>query len=92
MFYVNRFFGQLARQLDGLWWRDGGPIVFCQLENEIGDWRYLLALRDAAQRAGMAPPLFTRTGWPAPCVRRPWADEVPSPPGRRGWSPCHELF
>jgi len=64
--YVSRFFAQLGAQLEGLWWSDGGPIVWCQLENETGDWQYLLALKDIASRHGFAPVAFARTGWPAP--------------------------
>ena len=33
--YVDRLYGEIARQLDGLWYKDGGPIIGCQLENEL---------------------------------------------------------
>ncbi len=32
--YVRRFFGQIGNQVRGLLWKDGGPIVGCQIENE----------------------------------------------------------
>ncbi|NIK61552.1 beta-galactosidase [Kribbella shirazensis] len=42
---VGRYYAAIARQLDGLLWRDGGPVVVVQLENELShapnDWRTL---------------------------------------------------
>ncbi|MEV6889896.1 beta-galactosidase [Kribbella sp. NPDC051137] len=42
---VGRYYGALAEQLDGLLWRDGGPVIVVQLENELShapnDWRTL---------------------------------------------------
>lgn len=35
--YVDRLFQNLATQLDGLWWHQGGPILFTQLDNETGE-------------------------------------------------------
>ncbi len=32
--YVDRLYGEIATQLDGLYYKDGGPIIGCQLENE----------------------------------------------------------
>jgi len=64
--YVDKFFAALGRELDGMWWEDGGPLVFCQLENETGDWKYILALKDLAVLRSFKPVAFTRTGWPAP--------------------------
>jgi len=32
--YVRRFFGEIGKQLGGLFWKEGGPIVGLQLENE----------------------------------------------------------
>lgn len=32
--YVDRLYGEIAAQLEGLYYKDGGPIIGCQLENE----------------------------------------------------------
>jgi hypothetical protein len=66
MGYVEKFYAQLSIQLKGMFWKDGGPIVAVQVDNETKDWRYLLALRDLAIQVGMVPPTFTKTGWPSP--------------------------
>ena len=34
LLYVQRYFGKIGEQLRGLLWKDGGPIVGVQLENE----------------------------------------------------------
>ena len=33
--YVKRLYGEIGRQLQGLYYKDGGPIIGCQLENEM---------------------------------------------------------
>ncbi|BDI31176.1 hypothetical protein CCAX7_32270 [Capsulimonas corticalis] len=63
--YVERFYGEIGRQLDGLLWKDGGPVVAVQCENEYGGpAEHLLTLRRMAMEAGLDVPLYTRTGWP----------------------------
>lgn len=32
--YADKLYRQIARQLDGLYYKDGGPIIGCQIENE----------------------------------------------------------
>ena len=32
---VGRFYTEIARQADGLYYKDGGPIIGCQIENEM---------------------------------------------------------
>ncbi|WP_250475547.1 beta-galactosidase [Caballeronia sp. GAFFF1] len=32
--HVRRFYGEIARQLNGLLWKDGGPVIGVQIENE----------------------------------------------------------
>ena len=67
---VQRFFGEIAGQLRGLLWRDGGPVIGLQVENEYdqtGPGRgaeHIAALRQIAIDAGLALPLYTVTGWP----------------------------
>lgn len=36
--FVQTLFDQIGAQLEGLYWKDGGPIVACQLENEVRTW------------------------------------------------------
>ena len=33
--YVRRLYGEIARQMEGLYYQDGGPVIGCQLENEL---------------------------------------------------------
>ncbi len=33
--YVKKLYTEIAKQLDGLYYKDGGPIIGCQLENEM---------------------------------------------------------
>jgi beta-galactosidase len=67
--YVARYWGQIAAQLKGLLWKDGGPIIGIQLENEFnltgpGQGReHIAALKQIALAAGFDVPLYTVTGW-----------------------------
>ena len=63
---VAGWYSALAAQLQNLYWKDGGPIVAVQVDNETGDWQYLLALRSLAIKLGVLPAFFVKTGWPAP--------------------------
>jgi len=63
---VRRLYAEIARQLDGLLWKQGGPVIGIQLENEYGGpGDHLLTLKGIARQAGLDLPLYTRTGWPA---------------------------
>lgn len=58
-------YGQIARQLEGQLWKDGGPVIVIQLENEYpGPAEHLLTLKRIARELGLDVPLYTRTGWP----------------------------
>lgn len=62
---VRRLYGEIAAQLRGLLWKEGGPVVGIQCENEYGGpAQHLLTLKGIAQEAGLDVPLYTRTGWP----------------------------
>jgi len=67
--YVQRFYEEVSRQLKGLLWKDGGPIVGIQLENEYasrapnGGGAYISKLKSMAMAAGLDVPLYTVTGW-----------------------------
>jgi beta-galactosidase len=69
--YVRRFYGEIGKQLRGLYWNDDGPIIGVQLENEYGKHgpdagaAHISALKQLAVESGINPPLFTVTGWPS---------------------------
>jgi beta-galactosidase len=70
--YVRRYFGEIGKQLQGLFWKDGGPILGVQLENEYlergagAGEAHIAELKKLALEAGMDAPLFTVTGWGGP--------------------------
>lgn len=62
---VERLYYNIFGQVNGMLWKDGGPIVGVQIENECrGPWAYYMALKDIAVKAGFDVPFMTRTGWP----------------------------
>ncbi len=63
--YVETLYRQIFTQVQGLQWKDGGPVLACQFDNEFGGHgSYLMALKSIAQTAGFDLPFYTRTGWP----------------------------
>jgi hypothetical protein len=69
---------QIAGQLDGLYWKDGGPVIGVQFENEYdGPAEHLMALKRIGQEAGFDVPLYTRTGWNQPTGHLPFGELVP---------------
>jgi hypothetical protein len=63
MSLVQPFFLEQARQMQGLLWKDGGPVIGVQLDNECSDGGYLLALKAMAQSVGVDVPFYAMTGW-----------------------------
>jgi beta-galactosidase len=67
--YASQLYDQIGEQLRGLLWKDGGPVIGIQLENEYSargpgkGTQYLMTLRDLALQAGLNVPFFTVTGW-----------------------------
>lgn len=65
--YVERYFAQIGKQLQGLMFKDNGPVIGVQLENEY--WKgkegepYMIWLKQTAQKYGFDVPLYTVTGW-----------------------------
>ncbi len=58
-------YNNIFAQVNGLLWKDGGPIVGLQIENECrGPWSYYAALKQLVLQAGFDLPFYTRTGWP----------------------------
>jgi hypothetical protein len=75
---VRILYGEIARQLSGLLWKDGGPVIGIQLENEYrGPASHLLTLKQIVREAGLDVPLYTRTGWPALTTPMPFGEIVP---------------
>ncbi len=66
---VERFFHEIGKQVRGMFWKDGGPIIGAQIENEYsarGPGKgadHILKLHDLALGAGLDAPFFTITGW-----------------------------
>ncbi|HEY1131422.1 MAG TPA: beta-galactosidase, partial [Roseateles sp.] len=67
--HVERLYAEIGAQISGLLWKDGGPVIGVQLENEYnlrGAGRgeeHIAALKALALKAGMDVPLYTVTGW-----------------------------
>jgi hypothetical protein len=60
---VKPLYEEEAKQMKGLLWKDGGPVIGVQVENECGNGPYLLALKAMAQAAGVDVPYYAVTGW-----------------------------
>lgn len=69
LMHVGRYYRAIAEQLRGTLWKDGGPVIGIQLENEYnqrGHGRgeeHVLMLKRIALQAGFDVPLYTVTGW-----------------------------
>lgn len=75
---VRRFWGEIGRELSGLLWKDGGPVVGIQCENEYGGpAEHLLTLKRLARELGLDVPLYTRTGWPPLTTPMPSGEMIP---------------
>lgn len=75
---VKVFYGEIAKQLQGLYWKDGGPIIGIQFENEFsGPAAHLMSLKRMGEEAGFDAPLYTRTGWNTPRGKMPFGELVP---------------
>ncbi len=64
MKYARIWYTKIAERVKGLFYKDGGPIVAVQLENELTDGaEHLLELKKLAIEVGIDAPLYTVTGW-----------------------------
>lgn len=67
LYYADRWYREIGKQLEGLYYKNGGPVIGIQLENEY--WRgkegeqHILWLKQTAVKHGMDVPLYTVTGW-----------------------------
>jgi len=76
--YVRKWYGQVGQQMKGLMFKDGGPIVAVQLENEFevapfawgfagaGGEEHMRVLKRLAMEAGLVAPLYVCTAWGSP--------------------------
>jgi beta-galactosidase len=67
---VTRYFGQIGKQLEGLSYKSGGPVIGVQIENEYAfdtapGLAHLVTLKGLARDAGLDVPYYSATGWPA---------------------------
>jgi hypothetical protein len=66
---VRTWYGQVGEQLKGLLWKDGGPVIAIQLENEYAKRGpragegHILELKKLALASGLDVPLYLVTGW-----------------------------
>jgi len=76
--YVRTWYQQVGQQMNGLMFKDGGPIVAVQLENEFeiapfawgfagaGGEEHMRALKRLAIEAGLIAPIYVCTAWGSP--------------------------
>jgi hypothetical protein len=91
---ADRWYTEVGRQLKGLMWKDGGPVVAVQLENEYSargpgaGEEHILALKKMAIKAGFDVPYYFVTGWdnavvPEPAVLPVYGGGYPDAPWDR---------
>lgn len=65
--YAAEWYKQVGLQLQGLMYKDGGPVIGVQLENEYRHGKageaHILWLKETARKYGFDVPLYTVTGW-----------------------------
>jgi hypothetical protein len=65
--YVKRYYSQIASQMKGLLYKDGGPVIGIQFENEYQKGKsgepHILWLKKTAQELGIDVPMYSVTGW-----------------------------
>ena len=76
--YVEKLYRQIFTQVQGLQWKDGGPVIAAQFDNEYrGRGEYLMALKKIAGQIGFDLPFYTRTGWPELRTPVPFGEMLP---------------
>ena len=76
--YVEKLYRQIYSQVIGMQWKDGGPLLACQFDNEYrGSGDYLMALKKIALQIGIDLPFYTRTGWPQLTKPVPFGEMLP---------------
>lgn len=76
--FAENLYRQIFTQVQGLQWKDGGPVIAAQFDNEYrGRGSYLMALKKIALDAGFDLPFYTRTGWPELATPVPFGEMLP---------------
>lgn len=76
--HTASLYRQIFSQVQGLQWKDGGPVIAAQFDNEYGGaGSYLLKLKEIAQNIGFDLPFYTRTGWPELQSPLPFGEMIP---------------
>ena len=76
--FVERLYRQIFTQVQGLQWKDGGPVIAAQFDNEYrGPGDYLMTLKKIALGIGYDLPFYTRTGWPELATPVPFSEMLP---------------
>ena len=76
--FTEKLYRQIFTQVQGLQWKDGGPLLACQFDNEYrGSGDYLMALKRIALDIGFDLPFYTRTGWPELSKPVPFGEMLP---------------
>ena len=79
--HVDLYFREISKQLTGLLWRDGGPVIGVQVENEYSarglgkGEEHILTLRRMVREAGLDTPFYSVTAWDNAAV--PARDAIP---------------
>ena len=60
---VEPLYAEEAKQMQGLLWKDGGPVIGVQVDNECNNAPYLRALKQMAIDDGVDVPYYAITGW-----------------------------
>jgi len=61
---VKKWYQTIYQQVKGLFFKDGGPIIGIQIENElVDDAQHLGKLKEIAREIGFDVPIWTVTGW-----------------------------
>jgi beta-galactosidase len=80
---VQAFYAEIAKQLKGELWKDGGPVIGIQVENEYREAKpgtgkgseHIRMLKHMAVSDGLDVPLYTVTGWDGAAI--PLNDVLP---------------
>jgi beta-galactosidase len=60
---AEKLYTEIYKQTSDLLWKNGGPIIGVQIDNESSDTKYLLTLKELAKKVGFDVPVYSMTGW-----------------------------
>ncbi|MDD4821749.1 MAG: beta-galactosidase [Bacteroidales bacterium] len=60
---VHALYQEYYNQVKGMLYKDGGPVIGIQLDNELNNPEHILELKRIAREVGFDVPLYTVTGW-----------------------------